>query len=67
MKVEELAQYGKTLTGLPKEVVKKQKSIVLKEIRNKFGLIGILPFFIRLLLEQRRLKRQYPKAYQASL
>ena len=51
MKVEELTQYGKTLSGLPKEAVKKQESIVLREIRKKFGLIGVLPFFIRLLLE----------------
>jgi hypothetical protein len=67
MKVEELTQYGKTLSGLPKETVKKQESIALREIRNKFGLIGILPFFIRLFLEQRRLKRKYPEAYQATL
>ncbi len=67
MKVEELTQYGKTLSGLPKETVKKQESIALREIRNKFGLIGILPFFIRLFLEQRGLKRKYPEAYQATL
>ena len=67
MKVEELSQYGKTLSGLPKEAVKKQEGIVLREIRKKFGLIGILPFFIRLFLGQRRLKRKYPEAYQATL
>ncbi|MFC1765749.1 hypothetical protein ACFL6U_27200, partial [Planctomycetota bacterium] len=67
MKVEELTQYGKTLSSLPKEALKKQESIVLREIRNKFGLIGILPFFIRLFLEQRRLKRRYPEAYRTTL
>jgi hypothetical protein len=67
MKVEELTQYGKTLSSLPKEALKKQESIVLREIRNKFGLIGILPFFIRLFLGQRELKRKYPEAYQATL
>jgi len=67
MKVEELTQYGKTLSGIPKEAMKKQESIVLREIREKFGIIGILPFFIRLLLEQNRLKRKYPEAYQATL
>ncbi|MFC2122665.1 hypothetical protein ACFLRP_03160 [Bacteroidota bacterium] len=67
MKVEELSQYGKTLSGLPKEAVKKQEGIVLREIRKKFGLIGILPFFIRLFLGQRRLIRKYPEAYQATL
>ncbi|MGV7223353.1 MAG: hypothetical protein ACQ9MH_17720 [Nitrospinales bacterium] len=48
MKVEELSQYGKTLTGLSKEAMKKQKAIVFSEIQKKFGLLGILPFFIRL-------------------
>jgi hypothetical protein len=67
MKVEELSQYGKTLSGVPKEAMKKQGSIVMREIRKKSGIIGILPFFIRLLLEQRRLKRKYPEAYQATL
>ena len=67
MKVEELSQYGKTLSGLPKEAMKKQKAIVIREIRTKFGLLGILPFFIRLLLEQRALKKNYPEAYQETL
>ena len=67
MKVEELSQYGKTLSDLPKEALKKQKSIVLREIRTKFGLLGTLLFFIRLLLEQRALKKNYLEAYQATL
>ena len=40
MKVEELSQYGKTLSGLPKEALKKQKAIVLREIRTKYGLLA---------------------------
>ena len=67
MKVEELTQYGKTHSSLPKDALKKQERIVLREIRNRFGLIGILPFFIRLFLGQRELKRKYPEAYQATL
>ncbi len=67
MKVEDLEQYGKTLSGIPKEAMKKQESIVMKEIRQKFGIVGILPFFIRLMLEQRKLKRKYPEAYQATI
>ena len=67
MKVEELKQYGQTLSGIPREAMKKQESIVMREIRNKFGITGILPFFIRLQLEQRRLKRKYPEAYQATV
>jgi hypothetical protein len=67
MKVEELSQYGKTLTGLPKEALKKQKAIVMREIRKKFGIIGMVPFFLKVLLEQKRLKRKYPQAYQEAL
>ena len=67
MKVEELSQYGKTLSGLPKEALKKQQAIVIREIRRKFGLLGIVPFFIRLLLGQRALKKNYPEAYQETL
>lgn len=67
MKVEELSQYGKTLTGLPDEAIKKQKSIVFHEIRDKFGLFGILPFFIKMFLEQKALKKNYPEAYRKAL
>jgi len=63
-KVEDLSQYGKTLTGLPQEALKKQRSIVFNEIRKKFGFFGILPFFVKVFLEQKRLKKEYPKAYQ---
>jgi len=67
MKVEELSQYGKTLTGLPEEALKKQKSIVMGEIRKKFGSAGRLPFFLKVILQQRRLKKTYPQAYQEAL
>ena len=67
MKVEQLSQYGKTLTGLPKEALKKQRTIVLRDIRKKFGVIGILPFFIKLLIGQRVLKKKYPEAYKEAL
>lgn len=67
MKVEGLSQYGKTLSGLPKEAMKKQTIIVLDETRKKFGLLGILPFFVKVLLKQKALKRDYPIAYQEAL
>lgn len=67
MKVEELSRYGKTLTGIPKEAMRKQRAIVLREIRKKFGFLGILPFFIRLLAAQRALKKNYPDAYRDTL
>lgn len=62
MKVEELSQYGKTLSGLPKEALKIQEAVVFREIRKKFGLVGIVPFFIKLLLGQRAIKKNYPEA-----
>jgi hypothetical protein len=67
MKEKELSQYGKTLSGLPKEAIKKQEAIVFREIRRKFGLLGIVPVFIRVLSEQRRLIKNYSEAYQAAL
>lgn len=67
MKVEELSQYGKTLSGLPKQALKKQNAIVLSELRRKFGLLGMVTFFIRVLRERGRLKREYPEAYQEAL
>lgn len=67
MKVEELSQYGETLSGLPKEAMKKQRAILMGEIRRKVGLLGILPFFLRLLWEQRALKEKHPEAYRRAL
>jgi hypothetical protein len=67
VKVEELSQYGKTLSGLPKETKSKQMTIVLHEIRKKFGLLGMIPFFIRVFLEQHALKKKYPEAYRKAL
>jgi hypothetical protein len=67
LKVEELSRYGKTLTGLPKETKRKVMAIVFHEIRKKFGLLGVLPFFIKAFLEQRALKKKYPEAYRETL
>jgi hypothetical protein len=64
MKVEELSQYGKTLSGLPREAIKKQRTVVLRAMRKKFGLLGILPFFVKLVFHQKALKKNYPEAYQ---
>ncbi len=44
MKAEELERYGKTLTGVPKEAIRKQYAIVFRRIREKFGVLGVLPF-----------------------
>jgi hypothetical protein len=60
MKVEELSQYGKTLSEIPKEALKKQKQIALRAIRTKYGWVGTLPFFLRIVSGQRMLKKNYP-------
>ena len=59
MKVAELSQYGKPL-GLPREAQRKQIGIVFSALREKFGLLGMVPFFIRVLAEQRRIRRAHP-------
>lgn len=67
MKVEQLSQYGKTLSGLPKAAMKKQRSIVLRAIRKEFGWLGLLPFFLKLSMEQKALRNAYPEAYRKAL
>ncbi len=62
-KVEELSQYGKPLTGLEKEAVKKEEQILMAEIKRRYGTVGRMPFFIDAFLEQRRVKKEYPEAY----
>ena len=59
MKVEDLSRYGRSL-GLPEEAQSRQVGIVLSALREKFGLIGMVPFFLRMLAEQRRIRRAHP-------
>jgi hypothetical protein len=58
MRVEDLSRYGRSL-GLPREAQKRQVGIVLSELREKFGLLGMVPFFLRVLAEQRRISRAH--------
>jgi hypothetical protein len=66
MKVEELSHYGKALSGLPKEAIKKQKSITFQELRNKLGLLALFPFMIKVFLEQETIKSKYPQVFEES-
>lgn len=59
MRVEEISKYGKPLT-FPKEVQKKQIGIVLTALREEFGVLGMVPFLLRVMAEQRRLKKAHP-------
>ena len=67
LKVEELSQYGKTLSGLPREAMRSQRKILLREIRNHFGVLGVVPFFVKTFARQRALRKDYPEAYQKAL
>jgi len=60
-KVEELSQYGKPLRS-PKKAAKKQMAIIFSELRHKFGILGLIPFFGKVLVERGRLKKRYPEA-----
>jgi hypothetical protein len=59
MKVEDLSQFGKPL-GMPKRAQRKMLGIVLTALREKLGLLGMAPFFIKLLAEQRRIRKAHP-------
>jgi hypothetical protein len=59
MRVEQMSSYGRPLT-FPREVQTKQIGIVLSAIREEFGLLGVAPFLLRVLVEQRRLRRAHP-------
>lgn len=59
MKLEELSRYGQPL-GFPREVQTKQLGIVLSAMRREFGTLGLVPFLIRVLAEQRRIRRAHP-------
>ena len=59
MKVEDLSQFGRPL-GMPKKAQRKMLGIVLGALREKFGLLGMAPFFIKFLAEQRRIRKAHP-------
>jgi len=67
MKVEQLSRYGETLSGLPPEAMKAQQRILFREVRNHFGLLGLLPFLAKTFARQRALKRERPGAYAKAL
>jgi len=59
MKVEELSRYGKPL-GLPVDAQRKQVGIVFSAVRERFGLLRMVPFFLAVLSEQRRIRGAHP-------
>ncbi|MEJ2206403.1 MAG: L-2-amino-thiazoline-4-carboxylic acid hydrolase [Gemmatimonadota bacterium] len=59
MRLEEVSKYGQPLT-FPKEVQRKQLGIVLSAMREESGLLGLVPFLVRVVSEQRRLRKAHP-------
>jgi hypothetical protein len=59
MKLEELSRYGKPL-GLPGKAQRKQVGIVFTALRKRFGLLGMGPVLVRVIAEQRRIRRAHP-------
>jgi hypothetical protein len=62
-KVDKLERYGMPLNDMPKEAFKGQGKIVFAAFRKKFGLLGLIPFALRVFAERRRLLKIYPKEY----
>ncbi len=60
MKLEELSRYGKPLE-FPREVQGRQLRIVISAMRREFGLLGLVPFLVRVLVDQRRIRRSNPE------
>ena len=60
MKVEELETFGAKLE-MPKEAVKTQGKIMLRALRRRFGLVGMLGIFKDTWVNQRRLRRDFPE------
>jgi hypothetical protein len=60
MKVEELERFGGKLE-MPKGAVKMQGKIMLRALRKRFGILGMLGIFKDTWANQRRLRRDHPE------
>jgi hypothetical protein len=60
MKVEELEKYGARFE-MPKEAMKEQSKIMLRALRRKFGILGMLGVFKDVYFMQKKLRKDYPE------
>jgi hypothetical protein len=60
MKVEELERFGAKLE-MPKEAVRNQSKIMLRALRERFGILGMLGIFKDTWVNQGRLRRDHPE------
>ena len=61
LRVEDLERFGKSLSDFPKEAFQGQGKVIFAAFRKKFGLLGLVPFAFRVVLERRRILKQYAK------
>lgn len=62
--VEDLERYGKILLDIPKDAFKGQGMVMFSAFRKKFGLPGLIPFAIRVLLARKELLKKYATQYE---
>jgi hypothetical protein len=63
MKVESLDRYNKSFGDAPEALVKLMQREILSKLRKRFGLFGVVGFFIRVLRERKKLMKTYPTEY----
>jgi hypothetical protein len=59
-RVEELSQFGKALDDMPKRVLVRQASILVTELRRRYGTWGLAKMIVPILRERRRVERAHP-------
>ncbi len=64
LRVEELERYGKKLSDTPKGAFKGQNKLIIKSFTEKFGFFGIFSFIIKILVERRRILKDYNNEYK---
>jgi hypothetical protein len=63
-KVENLERFGKSLMDIPKEAFKGQSKIMFAAFREKFGLLGLIPFTFCVLRERSNILKRYRKQHK---
>ncbi|MFC1539473.1 L-2-amino-thiazoline-4-carboxylic acid hydrolase [Candidatus Latescibacterota bacterium] len=63
MKVESLERYNKSFGDAPKELIKLMQKEFLGKLLKRFGFLGIIGFFVRVMREKKKLMKEYAKEY----
>ncbi|MDH3731226.1 MAG: L-2-amino-thiazoline-4-carboxylic acid hydrolase [Acidimicrobiia bacterium] len=56
--VEELEYFGKPVSEFPKEAERKQARAFMRQLRARYGTVGLVRLLARVMVERRRLKRR---------